>query len=365
MGREQDATERLRPKMGLSPFTRSTSMVSCDLDVLSHPDFRVRALPCGVFSLRVQRFRPSCQLEKPAAAGGIAAPGCGRSSTAHGFLEVETPLLSADTVVDRHLDPFAVIVPRSRWIRRAGTFWLQTSPEFAMKRLLAAGGTAIYRSPGSFRRDEAGRCTIPNSPWSNGTAPAIRMRGGHAALWTIWPRQCSTEGRAERVTYAEAFQRFLGIDPHRRGRPALVAAARPASGNRGPAILRRKRPRRLARSALDRASPAALGNVLRPAILYDYPASQAALAHIRGRGPPARGRAVRAVRSRRRAGQRLPRIGSIRRACGGGMPPINAQRQADGKPPLPEESRLLAAMEAGLPPSVGVAIGFDRVVMLA
>ena len=44
---------------------------------------------------------------------------------------------------------------------------------------------------------------------------------------------------------------------------------------------------------------------------------------------------------------------------------VNAQRVADGKPALPEESRLLAAMEAGLPPMVGVALGFDRLVMLA
>jgi lysyl-tRNA synthetase class 2 len=43
----------------------------------------------------------------------------------------------------------------------------------------------------------------------------------------------------------------------------------------------------------------------------------------------------------------------------------NRQRLADGKPPLPEESRLLTAMEAGLPPCAGVALGFDRVVMIA
>ena len=62
-----------------------------------------------------------------------------------GFLEVETPILSADTVVDRHLDPFSV-----------ERMWLQTSPEFAMKRLLAAGAGPIYQVARVFRQDEIG-----------------------------------------------------------------------------------------------------------------------------------------------------------------------------------------------------------------
>src|SRR5688572_21350971 len=69
-----------------------------------------------------------------------------------GFLEVETPLLSRDTVVDRHLDPIPVTLfndPRQH--ERGERLWLQTSPEFAMKRLLAAGATAIYQVTKAFR----------------------------------------------------------------------------------------------------------------------------------------------------------------------------------------------------------------------
>ena len=61
-----------------------------------------------------------------------------------GFLEVDTPLLSADTVVDRHLDPLPVtLFDDPRRPTEGRTLWLQTSPEFGMKRLLAAGATAI------------------------------------------------------------------------------------------------------------------------------------------------------------------------------------------------------------------------------
>src|SRR6185369_1214771 len=75
----------------------------------------------------------------------------------HDFLEVETPILSHDTVVDRHLDPLAVTLfsdPRHQVQGRR--LWLQTSPEFGMKRLLSAGATAIYQITRAFRGGETG-----------------------------------------------------------------------------------------------------------------------------------------------------------------------------------------------------------------
>ena len=84
---------------------------------------------------------------------------CGscENSLRRGFLEVETPLLSADVTVDRHIDPIGVILaddPRRPDVGRP--MWLQTSPEFAMKRLLAAGATAIYQVTRAFRNAERG-----------------------------------------------------------------------------------------------------------------------------------------------------------------------------------------------------------------
>ncbi len=103
--------------------------------------------------------------------------------------------------------------------------------------------------------------------------------------------------------------------------------------------------------------------VERPTLLYDYPASQAALARVRPGNPPVAERFELFVAGIELANGYHELLDPAELRARNSR--VNAQRRADGKPALPEESRLLAAMEAGLPPAVGVALGFDRLVMLA
>jgi lysyl-tRNA synthetase class 2 len=101
----------------------------------------------------------------------------------------------------------------------------------------------------------------------------------------------------------------------------------------------------------------------RPAILYDFPASQAALSRIRPDNPPVAERFELYVEGIEMANgyHELLDAEELKRR----NKAANAQRVADGKQALPEDSRLIAAMQAGLPPCTGVALGFDRLVMIA
>ncbi|OHB68482.1 MAG: EF-P lysine aminoacylase GenX [Planctomycetes bacterium RBG_13_63_9] len=276
-----------------------------------------------------------------------------------GFLEVETPILSADTVVDRHLDPFCTDVagPPGESPRR---LWLQTSPEFAMKRLLAAGGEAIYQVARVFRLGEQG-------PLHNGEFTMVEWyRTGDTMdegiqLTSDLCQAMLRRGPAERLTYAEAFQQHVGLDPHTCDTEALVSAVA-ALGIAPPASLAADdRDGWLDLLLVERVQPN-LG-VTRPLLLYDYPASQAALARIRPQDPPVAERFELYVSGIELANGYHELLDPAELRVRNHR--ANAQRHADGKQTLPEESRLLAAMQAGLPPAVGVSLGFDRLVMLA
>jgi elongation factor P--(R)-beta-lysine ligase len=270
-----------------------------------------------------------------------------------GFLEVETPILSADTVVDRHLDPFS--------LQDSGrALWLQTSPEFAMKRLLASGGGSIYQISRVFRRDELGPLHNPEFTMVEWYQVGAGLEQGIGLLGQL-AEEMLGRGPAEPVTYADAFARHCQIDPHTAS-AAELARAVGRLGVRAPESLGADdRDGWLDLLLVERVQPH-LG-APRPTILYDYPATQAALARLRP-GPPAVAERFELYVSGIELANGFHELADpaeLRRR----NREVNRQRQADGKPPLPDESRLLEAMEAGLPEATGCALGFDRLLMIA
>jgi lysyl-tRNA synthetase class 2 len=277
---------------------------------------------------------------------------------ARDFIEVETPLLSADVVVDRHLEPFGVDVPTGSPGKRR--MWLQTSPEFAMKRLMAAGGEAIFQVTHAFRQEEQGPLHNPEFTmveWyrrGDGLAEGMRLLGelGDSLLG---------RGEAETIAYQAAFESYAGIDPHAAEPKDLARLAR----GRGIVV-----PESFSQDDRDAWLDLLLVELVepqlgrgRPVIVYDYPANQAALARVRPGPPEVAERFELYVDGIELANgyHELLDAGVLRAR----NQENNRLRAACGKPELPVESRLLAAMEAGLPACAGVAMGFDRVVMLA
>jgi lysyl-tRNA synthetase class 2 len=274
-----------------------------------------------------------------------------------GFLEVETPLLSSDVVVDRHLEPFGVDVAVGGRTRR---MWLQTSPEFGMKRLLAAGGEAIYQVTRAFRQHEQGQRHNPEFTiveWyrrGDGLDEGMRFLGEVCdALLGLGP--------VERLSYQTAFERYTGIDPHAADSARLAETARRRGVTVPAGLDANDRDGWLDLLLVELVEPN-LG-CERPVIMYDYPASQAALALVRRGPPPVAERFELYVSGNELANgyHELLDADVLRER----NRTSNAARREKGKPELPEESRLLRAMEHGLPSCTGVALGFDRVVMLA
>jgi lysyl-tRNA synthetase class 2 len=269
-----------------------------------------------------------------------------------GFLEVETPLLSHDTVVDRHLDPLSVTLfaePRQR--ERGQKLWLQTSPEFGMKRLLAAGATAIYQITKAFREGEVGRLHNPEFTMVEWYHTGDDYAAGMDLL-ADFAEELLGLGRPDRITYRDAFLQHAGFDPLLCGPAVPVGNELPADADPSLAV----------DYVLTTRVEPHLG-IDRPTILHDYPASQSALARIRPGEPPVAERFelyVHGIELANGYHELLdPAILRERNREN------NVARSADGKFTLPEESRLLAAMDHGLPACAGCALGFDRLVMVA
>ena len=211
--------------------------------------------------------------------------------SARGVLEVETPALSVAATTDLHLQSFSCRTtgPGTR------TRYLHTSPEFPMKRLLAAGSGSIYQICKVFRDGEAGRRHNPEFTlleWYRVGLDHHQLMDEVVALITEALEGRLTLGAPEKLSYQEAFERHCGIDPHTADTGTLLAAVE-AHGVHAGGDLAHENPDVLRDLLLTHLVEPHLGRG-RLTLLHDYPASQAALARIRP-GEPATRRALRVV----------------------------------------------------------------------
>lgn len=305
----------------------------------------------------------------------------------HGFWEVDTPLLSADIVVDAWLDPFVTAWNPDAAGWRAASHppcFLQTSPEFAMKRLLAAGAEAIYQLGKVFRNGESGRRHNPEFTmiewYRRGDDHAAQMETTEALVRAMlqaasrWQhdQKLPLSPRATAILTGPAFAKIAYEDAFRSVTQVAVLSA---SMNQLHELARQRGmipPPGLAEADRDGWLNWLLAELVepqlgidRPVFLCDFPASQAALArtHQRGDGIEVAHRFELYIDGVEYCNgyHELTDPGRLRQRFA-----EQARLRAEaGHRPLPVESRLLAAMEAGLPESAGVAMGFDRLMMLA
>lgn len=298
-----------------------------------------------------------------------------------GYWEVQTPLMSHDPPADAHLVAFETEWwpggIRSNLPRPSDRLYLQTSPEFCMKRLLAAGADAIYQLGSVFRNGESGVRHNPEFTmleWYRvGDSAEAQFQLVEDLVVAVNRAARALSGNSEtsstprfstpfrRTTYQEAFREHLGIDVFSISNPDLESAAEKRSLIPPPGLESDDRDGWLNFLLAECVEPH-LGKE-RPEFLYDYPATQAALARIRPENPL--------------VAERFELYDRGIELCNGyvelteptelskRIDEDSERREREGLPPLVRESRLLQAMRAGLPESVGVALGFDRLMMVA
>lgn len=283
---------------------------------------------------------------------------------AKSVMEVETPLLCQTTVTDPFIKSIAVTYesahPQEK-LEKLSPYYLQTSPEYAMKRLLAAGSGSIYQICKTFRHGEVGRLHNPEFTmleWYRvGLDHHALMDEMDELLQLVLQTPC-----AKRYRYAELFQQYLNINPHDISLSALQNLAKIKDLQVDSDI-----------SDCDTWLNLLLAHCIEPHLgweapcfIYDFPASQALLAKTQYNKNENTSTASRfevyvagtelangfhelqdASEQRKRFMQHL------------------VQRQELGLETPTIDEYLLAALNHGLPDCAGVALGLDRLIMLA
>ena len=275
-----------------------------------------------------------------------------------GILEVETPAMSKASVTDIHLHPFV-----TRFIgpgAAAGEdLYLITSPEFHMKRLLAAGSGPIFQLCRCFRNEEMGRHHNPEFTMLEWYRPGFDMYPLMNEVDDLLQQILESEP-ADLVSYQQVFQRHLDIDPLTIEKEELKALA--AKLNLSDELAQEEDRDTLLQLLFTHSIEPNIGQE-KPVFVYHFPASQASLARI-------------SIEDRRVAERFEVYFKGIELANGfteltdaqeqkERFELDNLKRQNKGLPQYPIDNQLIASLFSGLPDCSGVALGMDRLIMLA
>lgn len=268
-------------------------------------------------------------------------------------LEVETPLLASTTVSDVYIESIAAEVKDGNSSHQN---FLQTSPEFFMKRLLASGSGSIYQIAKAFRQEEKSKrhnIEFTLLEWYRLSYSLDQLMSEVEDL----VQKILGCGPISRLTYRQIFQQHLQIDPHEITLEELQQRARSEIDLSGSELSRTDYLQLLLSHSIEPQLPAYC-------IIYDYPIEQAALATLA-------------------ADEHGVVVAKRFELFGGGMELANgyfelsdaaeqrarfdsdnATRKEKGLQTHAADERLIAALESGLPSCSGVAVGVDRLLML-
>ncbi len=269
-------------------------------------------------------------------------------------LEVETPILApagnTDPMIENIQARFSPLVAAGDGL------YLQTSPEYAMKRLLAAGSGPIYQICKVFRAGERGRRHNPEFSMLEWYRPGYNLQQLMDEVEELVSRVAQIEGEAWRCTYRQLFQRFLAVDPVDDEIFVLQSCAQ-----RHGIVLDGVAEDRdfwldLLLSHIIEPQLCELGRMV---FVYEFPSSQAALARLDSHGMAERFELYLDGLELANGYHELADAGEQRRR----FERDNERRYAAGKAKIPIDEALLMALQSGLPDCSGVALGLDRLLM--
>ncbi|MGE5168245.1 MAG: EF-P lysine aminoacylase EpmA [Deltaproteobacteria bacterium] len=277
--------------------------------------------------------------------------------SARGVLEVETPILSAGANTEPNIASFS-----TRFSGHADSGsrerWLRTSSEFAQKRLLAAGIGDNFELGRVFRDGETGRRHNPEFTmleWYRVGWDHRRLADETGELVQVALALTAKRAEVRRIAYRDLFHVAIGLDPFAAGNAQLQSAL----GDVRVDATGLSRDDWLDLLLTHRIQPNFPGD--RITVVFDYPASQCALAKIRGGDPPVAERFELYAGTQELAnGYHELTDAAEQRAR---FVRDNARRRERGLPELPLDENFLVAFESGLPDCAGVALGVERLLM--